>query len=94
MNTKMRATAAMVSAMTLSAATSALAKGHDQGFGAQLAGLRQDQRPTGNDHDQANIPECPRPECPRQDIVGVAQNDLPLWHLCGQANILSSSQPA
>ena len=38
MNTKMLATAAVVSAMAMSAATIVLAKGHDQGFGAQLAG--------------------------------------------------------
>lgn len=35
---KMLAATAMVSAVTLAAATSGFAKGHDQGFGAQLAG--------------------------------------------------------
>ncbi len=38
MTIKMLATAAMVSAVTLAAATTGFAKGHDQGFGAQLAG--------------------------------------------------------
>ncbi len=38
MTIKMFATAAMVSAVTLVTATTGFAKGHDQGFGAQLAG--------------------------------------------------------
>jgi hypothetical protein len=35
---RMLATTAIISAVTLAAATTGFAKGHDQGFGAQLAG--------------------------------------------------------